>query len=39
MRWEDGDNATRGIPSRVVQYEGWFVSLLLRSCASIPSII
>ncbi|KAL0748203.1 hypothetical protein Bca101_030205 [Brassica carinata] len=21
MRWEDGDNATRGIPSRVVQYE------------------
>ncbi|WZZ86766.1 hypothetical protein YC2023_115345 [Brassica napus] len=22
MRWEDGDNATRGIPSRVVQYEG-----------------
>ncbi|WZZ13593.1 hypothetical protein YC2023_106682 [Brassica napus] len=22
MRWEDGDNTTRGIPSRVVQYEG-----------------
>ncbi|XP_024004452.1 protein FAM135B isoform X2 [Eutrema salsugineum] len=21
MRWEDGDNVTRGIPSRVVQYE------------------
>ncbi|KAH0854807.1 hypothetical protein HID58_037092 [Brassica napus] len=21
MRWEDGDNTTRGIPSRVVQYE------------------
>lgn len=39
MRWEDGDNVTRGIPSRVVQYEGWFVSFLLRSCESILSII
>lgn len=28
MRWEDGDNVTRGIPSRVVQYEGSFLMIL-----------
>lgn len=29
MRWEDGDNTTRGIPSRVVQYEGTLYSFLV----------